>query len=148
MIRKLVMRSAFMGLTAFLFLFCTGAMSGHVPVVGGFSPAPGTATTPNTHDCWNYQPTDMNPYPGWETAELHGLTREQLLDALGCPPHIIRMTSVVSEEYNRELWVYHPFDDDPTGLFIWLKGDVFHRSRLDEFNGFLCNEMMGEDFWK
>jgi hypothetical protein len=90
----------------------------------------------------------MKPNPGWDAVDLNGLTREELLDVLGCPPHVIRMTSVVGPENNRELWVYHPFDDDPTGLYIWLRGDVYHRSRMDEFNGFWCYEMMEPAFWK
>jgi len=90
----------------------------------------------------------MKPKPGWDTVDLTGLTREQLVDVLGCPPHSIRMTSVVSADHNRELWVYHPFDEDPTGLYIWLKGEVFYDSMLDEFNGFWCHRMMDVDFWE
>ncbi len=97
--------------------------------------------------CWDYQPTDMKPKAGWENVDMEGLTREELVDALGCPPHVIRMTSVVSASNNKELWVYHPYDEDPTGLYIWLKGDVYHDSTLDEFNGFWCNQMMDMTFW-
>jgi hypothetical protein len=98
--------------------------------------------------CWDYQPSDMKPNPGWETISLDGLTREELTDVLGCPPHVIRMTSVVSADNNRELWVYHPYDEDPTGLYVWLKGDVFHESTLDEFNGFDCYQMTNLEFWE
>ena len=118
-----------------LFLF-TGATSSYETVAGS-----------RNQECWNYQPTDMKPNPGWDSVDLDGLTREELLDILGCPPHIIRMTSMVSPENNRELWVYHPFDDDSTGLFVWLKGNVYHESRLDEFNGFWCYEMSDLTFW-
>ena len=98
--------------------------------------------------CWNYQPTDMKPNPGWEDVDMEGLTREELVDVLGCPPHVIRMTSVVSAANNKELWVYHPYDEDPTGLYVWLKGDVYHDYTLDEFNGFWCYQMMDFDFWE
>ncbi len=98
--------------------------------------------------CWDYQPANMAPKPGWDTVDLEGLTREELVEVLGCPPHIIRMTSVVSAEHNKELWVYHPYEKDPTGLYIWLKGDVFHQSKLDEFNGFWCHNMGDPDFWE
>jgi len=101
-----------------------------------------------TQNCWEYQPTTMQPKPGWDTATLDGLSRKQLVDALGCPPHMIRMTSVVDASNNRELWVYHPYDKDPTGLYIWLKGDVFHDSKLDEFMGFWGHEMTNPDFWE
>jgi len=111
----------------------------------GNGPGSGNGTAP---DCWNYQPTEMKPSPGWDTVDLEGLTREELVDVLGCPPHVIRMTSVVSTAHNRELWVYHPYDEDPTGLFVWLKGNVFHDSMLDEFNGFWCYEMSDLDFWE
>jgi len=98
--------------------------------------------------CWDYQPVTMAPKPGWDTVDLEGLTREELVDVLGCPPHVIRMTSVVSADNNRELWVYHPYEEDPTGLFIWIKGELFHYSTLDEFNGFWCYEMTNVDFWE
>ncbi len=111
----------------------------------GNGPGSGNGTVP---DCWNYQPTGMKPNPGWNTVDLEGLTREELVEVLGCPPHVIRMTSVVSAAHNRELWVYHPYDEDPTGLFVWLKGNVYHDSMLDEFNGFWCYEMSDLDFWE
>ena len=98
--------------------------------------------------CWDYQPTDMKPNTGWENVNLEGLTREELVDVLGCPPHVIRMTSVVSAANNREMWVYHPYDEDPTGLFVWLKGGVFHYSTLNEFNGFGCYQMTDLPFWE
>ncbi len=98
--------------------------------------------------CWDYQPSSMQPRPGWDTVNLEGLSREALLDVLGCPPHIIRMTSVVDAAYNRELWVYHPYDEDPTGLFIWLKGNFYHSATLNEFSGFWCYEMSDLDFWE
>ncbi len=102
----------------------------------------------NALSCWDYQPTSMAPNPGWDSVSLEGLTREELVDVLGCPPHVIRMTSVVSEAHNRELWVYHPYEEDPTGLFVWLKGNVYHYSTLNEFNGFWCYEMSDLDFWE
>ena len=98
--------------------------------------------------CWDYQPADMAPKPGWDTVDLEGLTREELVEVLGCPPHVIRQTSVVSADYNKELWIYHPYEKDPTGLYIWLKGDVFHQSKLEEFNGFWCHQMGDPDFWE
>ena len=98
--------------------------------------------------CWEYQPSDMAPKPGWDNVNLDGLTREELVDVLGCPPHVIRMTSVVSVDNNRELWVYHPYAEDPTGLYVWLKGDIFHYSTLDEFNGFGCYRMTDLEFWE
>lgn len=116
--------------------------------------APGSISNSNEDgngsgtNCWDYQPTDMAPKPGWDTVDLEGLTRQDLVDVLGCPPHVIRMTSVVSGAHNRELWVYHPYEEDPTGLYIWLKGDVFHHSTLNEFNGFWCYGMMDLDFWE
>jgi hypothetical protein len=98
--------------------------------------------------CWHHQPTDRKPAAGWDTIDLRGLTREQLLAVLGCPPHIIRMTSLVSADHHRELWVYQPFAEDPTGWYIWLKGNTVHHSALDEFNGFGCHRMMDADFWE
>lgn len=105
------------------------------------------AAEPACDGCWDYQPTTMQPLAGWEDVDLEGLTREELVEVLGCPPHVIRMTSVVSEDFNKELWVYHPYEEDPTGLYVWLKGNVYHDSTLNEFNGFSVHQMMDEDFW-
>lgn len=110
-------------------------------------PVNGTSES-DCESCWDYQPTTMQPLAGWENEDLEGLTREELVEVLGCPPHVIRMTSVISEDFNRELWVYHPYEEDPTGLYVWLKGNVYHTSILDEFNGFWCYEMMDFDFWE
>ncbi len=148
MIKKMALRSAFTGLVVLIVIFISAGTKGHGPILGRISYYQDSAKNASTNNCWNYQPDEMKPNPGWDVADLNGLTREELLDVLGCAPHVIRMTSVVGPENNRELWVYHPFDDDPTGLYVWLKGDVYHESRMDEFNGFWCCEMMEPAFWE
>jgi len=147
MIDKITLRGAFAGLLVLIVIFISAETEGHGSIVSRLPSYKDSAKSTSNNDCWNYQPDEMKPNPGWDAVDLNGLTREELLDVLGCPPHIIRMTSVVSPEKNRELWVYHPFDDEPTGLFVWLKGNVFHKWRLDEFNGFWCYEMSDVTFW-
>ncbi len=148
MIEKIALRGAFAGLLVLIVIFISAETEGHGSIVSRIPPCQESAKSASNNDCWNYQPDTMKPNPGWDAVDLKGLTREELLDVLGCPPHVIRMTSVVGPENNRELWVYHPFDDDPTGLYIWLRGDVYHQSRMDEFNGFWCYEMMEPAFWE
>jgi len=41
-----------------------------------------------------------------------------------------------------------PGEEDPTGLYIYFKGDRVFRSRLDEFNGLFNSGLLDdEDFW-
>jgi hypothetical protein len=101
-----------------------------------------------TVNCWDYQPDSAKPKEGWEGVDLSGMTRDELLDVLGCPLHSMRLGAVGNPAYIRELWVYHPYDEDPTGLYIWLQGGVFHASRLDEFTGFWGFEFDNPEFWQ
>lgn len=98
-------------------------------------------------DCWNEPPLTRKPQPGWESHTLIGMTRQQALKTLGCPPHYVRMTSPLGTLGERELWVYLPYDKDSTGLYLWLKAGVVHQSRLDTFSGFWTHEMDNPDFW-
>jgi len=99
-------------------------------------------------NCWEYQPESAKPKEGWEGVDLSGMTRDELLEVLGCPLHSMRLGAVGNPAYIRELWVYHPYDEDPTGLYIWLQGGVFHASRLDEFSGFWGFEFDNPEFWE
>ncbi len=89
----------------------------------------------------------IRPNPGWENVQLENKHRDELIEILGCPANLIRMAAM-DPANNKELWVYHPYEQDPTGLYIYLKGDVFYYSKLDEFTGFYCYDMLDPDFWE
>ena len=54
----------------------------------------------------------------------------------------------VNPKNNREIWIYHPYDYDPTGLYIYFKGDNVVKTKLDEFNGLVASSIWEDtDFW-
>jgi hypothetical protein len=99
-------------------------------------------------NCWDYQPENGKPKEGWEELDLAGMTRDELTEALGCPLHSMRQTALGDPAFTRELWIYLPYDEDPTGLYVWLQGGLFHASRLDEFSGFWGFEFDNPEFWE
>ncbi len=104
------------------------------------------AQIPETVPVQTFEPT-IRPKPGWEDVSLENKHRDELIQILGYPANLVRMAAV-DPANNRELWVYHPYEQDPTGLYIYLKGDVFYYSKLDEFMGFYCYDMLDPDFWE
>ncbi|MEW6623630.1 MAG: hypothetical protein AB1420_10990 [Bacillota bacterium] len=94
------------------------------------------------------------PKPGWEqyfptaeTTTLTGKSVNEVRELLGEPPVLVRSIAV-NPEFNREVWVFHPFDEDPTGLYIFFKGNQLVNSRLDEFPGLRDAYFWGdEEFW-
>jgi outer membrane murein-binding lipoprotein Lpp len=94
------------------------------------------------------------PRPGWdayfpnaETTTLVGTSVEEVRGLLGDPPVLLRSIAR-NPGFNREIWVYMPYPEDPTGLYMFFKGNQVSGSRLDEFNG-LYNSGLLEDatFW-
>ncbi len=91
---------------------------------------------------------------GWETyfptAETTTLVNEStgsVRALFGEPPYLIRSIAVVPGA-SRQIWIYTPTAEDPTGLYIYFKGDQVHSSRLDEFNGLYGSGLLdNEDFW-
>ena len=152
--KKIVTMSAMLGVFALVLAGCLGAQSQpeavptqiatvECPVLVEEAPV-----ASDTVDCWDHQPGSAKPKDGWDGVDLAGMTRDELLEVLGCPLHSMRLGAVGNPAYIRELWVYHPYDEDPTGLYIWLQGGVFHASRLDEFNGFWGFEFDNPEFWE
>jgi hypothetical protein len=94
------------------------------------------------------------PKDGWEelfptpaTTTLLNEPVEDVRNALGEPPYLIRSIAV-NPQYNREIWIYVPYDEDPTGLYLFFKGNRLTESRLDEFNGLHNSGLLDdEDFW-
>ncbi|MEW5921680.1 MAG: hypothetical protein AB1796_12190 [Bacillota bacterium] len=94
------------------------------------------------------------PRPGWEAyfpdAETTTLLDEpvdKVRSLLGEPPFLIRSIAA-NPVFNREIWIYMAGEEDPTGLYLFFKGNRLVSSRLDEFNG-LYNSALLEypDFW-
>jgi hypothetical protein len=94
------------------------------------------------------------PRPGWEAyfpnAETTTLLNEpvdKVRSLLGEPPVLLRSIAA-NPAFNREIWIYMPGEEDPTGLYIYFKGDRVFGSRLDEFNGLYNSGLLDdEDFW-
>ncbi len=95
------------------------------------------------------------PRPGWqtyfptpETTTLVGKSIGEVRDLLGEPPVLLRSIAR-NPEFNREIWVFMPFEEDPTGLYIFFKGDRLSGSRIDEFNGVVNSGLLDDtDFWQ
>lgn len=94
------------------------------------------------------------PKAGWEeffptpaTTTLLNEPVEDVRNVLGEPPYLIRSIAANSQ-YNREIWIYVPYDEDPTGLYLFFKGNRLMESRLDEFGGLYNSGLLDdEDFW-
>ncbi len=99
---------------------------------------------------------DHAPAEGWEeyfpepeSTTLEGESVEDVLELLGEPPFMIRSIAALPNA-NREVWVYVPFEDDPTGLYLFFKGNRLESSRLDEFPGLYLSGLLDaewESFW-
>jgi len=96
----------------------------------------------------------FQPKPGWETYfpthdtnTITGQTVAAVEALLGIPPVRIRSTAATTP-FNREIWVFMPYLEDPTGLYLFFKGDQLWRSRLDEFTGIYGSGLLeNEEFW-
>lgn len=87
-------------------------------------------------------------FPDAETTTLEGKSTEEVRQLLGEPPFLVRSTAV-NPQNNREVWIYTPFDQDPTGLYLFFKGGQLASSRLDEFPGLQQSFIWeDEDFWQ
>lgn len=83
---------------------------------------------------------------GAETA-LRGESTARVRELLGEPPFLIRSIAV-NQQYNREIWIFAPFDQDPTGLYLFFKGGKLNSAELNEFNGLPGSGLLDrEDFW-
>lgn len=86
-------------------------------------------------------------FPEPESTTLEGEPVERVRSLLGEPPVLIRSIAA-NPIYNREIWIYMPYEEDPTGLYIYFKGNQVIGSRLDEFNGVYNSGLLDDkDFW-
>jgi len=86
-------------------------------------------------------------FPAAETTTLAGETVSKVRELLGEPPVLIRSIAA-NPQFSREIWVYHPYAEDPTGLYLFFKGGKLHSSMLNEFSGLYTSGLLDqEDFW-
>ena len=81
----------------------------------------------------------LTPNSGWETyfpsnapTLLLGKTRSEVRQTLGEPPVLLRQHTNESIE---EDWVYFPYLNDHTGLYIDFSSGIVISSKLDEYSG-------------
>lgn len=84
-------------------------------------------------------------FPSYDETTLEGRSTKEVRDLLGEPPVLVRNVAA-NPEFTREIWVYRPFDEDPTGLYLYFKSGKLVNSRLDEFSG-LEGLLADELFW-
>lgn len=100
------------------------------------------ATSRAPHDGWEEY------FPSFDQTTLRGETTEAVKELLGRPPYLIRSIAV-NPEFSREIWVFIPYEEDPTGLYLFFQGHQLTASRLDEFQGLHRSDLLGdEDFWQ
>jgi hypothetical protein len=63
-----------------------------------------------------------------------GKTTAEVGSILGEPRALVRQTAA-NPEFSREVRIYSPYDEDPTGFYIYFRGGVAVEERMDEFNG-------------
>ncbi len=86
-------------------------------------------------------------FPTMETTTLAGRSVTDLREILGEPPVLVRSIAT-NPQFNREIWVFMPFDQDPTGLYLFFKAGQLIGSRLDEFPGLHGSGLLDDvNFW-
>ena len=86
-------------------------------------------------------------FPTAETTTLQGETTDRVRELLGEPPYLIRSIAV-NTAASREIWIFTPYDEDPTGLYLFFKGGTLDSSRQDEFGGLYGSGLLDLDpFW-
>jgi len=95
----------------------------------------------------------FKPKPGWEeyfknsSTMLINKSITEIRKILGEPPVLVRSIAV-NPENNKEIWIYYPYEYEPSGLYIYFKGNKVVKVRLDEFNGLVGSDIWQDyDFW-
>ncbi|MBT9148458.1 MAG: hypothetical protein DDT32_02232 [Syntrophomonadaceae bacterium] len=94
------------------------------------------------------------PKDGWEQyfpegteTTLMGESTARVRELLGEPPFLIRSIAV-NPEFSREIWIFTPFDQDPTGLYLFFKGGKLDSTESNEFNGLQASDLLNRPgFW-
>ena len=81
---------------------------------------------------------DLPPYNTFVDQEgfldFSNVSATKIQSVLGDAPVIIRIARP-GATLRREIRVYFPYEEDPTGLFLFLRNETVVSFRLDEFNG-------------
>jgi TolA-binding protein len=86
-------------------------------------------------------------FPDPEETTLKGESIENVRELLGEPPFKIRSIAE-NEAHNHEIWIFQPFEEDTSGLYLFFKGNKLWRSMIDEFNGLFGSQLLeDEEFW-
>lgn len=111
----------------------------------GDEPDPGTEPPDGTEVSQKPKAGWEQYFPNYDETTLEGKSVKEVRTLLGEPPVLFRNIAV-NPEFSREIWVYRPHDEDPTGLYLYFKGGSLVNSRLDEFSG--LDSLLGDtDFW-
>jgi FtsZ-binding cell division protein ZapB len=86
-------------------------------------------------------------FPTFDTTTLTGEPVSRIQALFGEPPFLIRSIAA-NPAASREIRIYLPGGEDPTGVYLFFKGGRLHSSRIDEFNGLYGSGLLDdEDFW-
>lgn len=77
---------------------------------------------------------------------LEGVTDTRLDEVLGKAPIVVRQ-AVDGAPLRREVRVYLPYEEDSTGLYIFIRNNRVERFRLDTFLG-LANSSIIQDYFQ
>jgi len=88
------------------------------------------------------------PFEGWDQyfpatgdSVIKGELNLNVRSLLGNPELLIR-------QGDKEVWVFHPYDQDSTGLYLFFENGKLINSKLDEFNGFGNDLIDNEANWE
>lgn len=80
-------------------------------------------------------------FPTANSTTLLGKSTDEVERLLGAPLALVR-------QFDKEVWIYSPFEDDPTGMLVFFERGKLVQSRTDEFNGVRSNTTwQDEEFW-
>lgn len=88
---------------------------------------------------------DVAPYNYFADQEgfisFQGRTLEEIQRILGDAPIIVKQ-SVPGAPIRKEVRVYLPYNEDPTGLYLFIQNEIVQDFKLDEFNGIQNSSIM------
>jgi phenylalanyl-tRNA synthetase alpha subunit len=92
---------------------------------------------------------DVPPYNHYLNSDgylqLVGQTDASLDEILGAAPVVVRQ-AVDGAPLRREVRVYFPYEEDSTGLFIYIRNNTVEKFRMDTFLGLANSEIIQEYF--
>jgi hypothetical protein len=105
-------------------------------------------STPQSSTEMRYR-VDIEPYLHFTDSDgylnLNNVEIREIDKVLGAAPVVIKQ-SRDGAPIRREVRVYMPYDEDPTGLYIYFLNDRVQSFRMDEFNGITNSSLL--DYFK